>query len=498
MRKMKFLTKLIILVSVFAVISIGFMYKLQLDTAASSTKLITVNDKDDITTLDLTNNNSNNNYNNNNMNTNDWWLGVDTNVDHLAHHPRQGAEFEGQKGMIVNPSTERLEKVFIPGKSNHNNDHNEDGNKSSIVDITQFVRKNIICPSEDDEDNLIESKSGHQVLQKVKGGLHDSIHFLNSIMDDRDNKSAIALVDRRNSTTSSTTNTTRRKRKSKILCMVYTAYTDKDRHKSLRAQAHTWGKRCDGFFGASNFTDHSIGAINLLHEGVEAYGNMWQKVRSMWAYVSLNYINDYDFFYICGDDVYVTVENMRAYVDGPEIELLENGHVDTIHTSMKGFKQSATNWVEMRPRPLIFGAPYLYQGCPRFAGGGGYILNREALKVYYEDIDNFLPDSYDAREDIFMGSFFCDKGIFLVDTRSAIDGGIRFGGSAMYHANFNGIGPDSPKRLKNRLGVEYKLGIDSASKDQIAFHLKDHKERYNITDLIYRYDAFLYDACPKK
>ena len=51
--KMKFLTKLIILVSVFAVISIGFMYKLQSDTAASSTILITIDNKDD-STLDMT------------------------------------------------------------------------------------------------------------------------------------------------------------------------------------------------------------------------------------------------------------------------------------------------------------------------------------------------------------------------------------------------------------------------------------------------------------
>ena len=58
----------------------------------------------------------------------------------------------------------------------------------------------------------------------------------------------------------------------------------------------------------------------------------------------------------------------------------------------------------------------------------------------------------------------------------------------------------NPKTLKKKLGVKYKLGIDSASKDQIAFHLKDHltdeEERKNITDMIYRYDAFLYDSCP--
>lgn len=52
----------------------------------------------------------------------------------------------------------------------------------------------------------------------------------------------------------------------KILCMIY---THSKQHSRLRAIAETYGPRCDGFLGASNKTDPSIGAVNLLHEGVE-------------------------------------------------------------------------------------------------------------------------------------------------------------------------------------------------------------------------------------
>ena len=49
-----------------------------------------------------------------------------------------------------------------------------------------------------------------------------------------------------------------------------------------------------------------------MHEGPESYFNMWQKIRSMWAYAYDNYRNDYDFFHIGGDDMYVVVDNLRA------------------------------------------------------------------------------------------------------------------------------------------------------------------------------------------
>ena len=52
----------------------------------------------------------------------------------------------------------------------------------------------------------------------------------------------------------------------KLLCIVY---THSGRHDRVRSIAETYGPRCDGFMAASNLTDPSIGAVNLLHEGPE-------------------------------------------------------------------------------------------------------------------------------------------------------------------------------------------------------------------------------------
>jgi len=92
-------------------------------------------------------------------------------------------------------------------------------------------------------------------------------------------------------------------------------YTSQVSHSSkLNAIVNTWARECDGFFAASNFTEPCLGATNLMHNGAETYGNMWQKVRSIWAYVHAHFIDDYDFFHICGDDTYVVVENLRRYL----------------------------------------------------------------------------------------------------------------------------------------------------------------------------------------
>jgi hypothetical protein len=37
---------------------------------------------------------------------------------------------------------------------------------------------------------------------------------------------------------------------------------------------YTTTRRCDGFIGFSNFTDHSVGAINIAHAGPESLYNM--------------------------------------------------------------------------------------------------------------------------------------------------------------------------------------------------------------------------------
>lgn len=38
---------------------------------------------------------------------------------------------------------------------------------------------------------------------------------------------------------------------------------------------------------------------------------MWQKSRAIWKYVDMHYKNDFDWFVLGGDDIFLIVENLR-------------------------------------------------------------------------------------------------------------------------------------------------------------------------------------------
>ena len=141
----------------------------------------------------------------------------------------------------------------------------------------------------------------------------------------------------------------------KLLCGIYTY--DKN-HPRIEAVVNAWGWKCDGFFAASTLTDPSIGAINLPHYGEEAYNNMWQKTRSIWAYIYDNYMNDYDYFWLGGDDYYLIVENLLKFL----------GTIDSSNGEAR----------------LI--GHQIPKGGSNFCGGGpGYVLNRMAVKRFVEE-----------------------------------------------------------------------------------------------------------------
>ena len=97
-----------------------------------------------------------------------------------------------------------------------------------------------------------------------------------------------------------------------ILCLVYTL---EDAHATrIRAIRELWAGGCDGFVAFSNRSDPRIPAISLEHEGPESYDNMWQKVRSIWRFVGIHYIQDYDWFYLGGDDLFLMPNNLKAYL----------------------------------------------------------------------------------------------------------------------------------------------------------------------------------------
>lgn len=96
-------------------------------------------------------------------------------------------------------------------------------------------------------------------------------------------------------------------------------------HSYVRSAKQTrtirWGKRCDGFLTASTETIHQEGTVHLPHYGnnVAKHKGIWQKVRSMLACTYDNFLEEYDFFFISGDDTFLRMENIMAFSTSPNL-----------------------------------------------------------------------------------------------------------------------------------------------------------------------------------
>ncbi|KAL3914629.1 MAG: hypothetical protein SGILL_006026 [Bacillariaceae sp.] len=388
-----------------------------------------------------------------------WWRGR-YDVSNKTH-PHLGAIHPDDKslGWIVDPSVERLRPVqHHPGQP--------------------FVCPKGASNGGSAEVSGIEGKGGNKLLLKVQGGLDKAKQEL--LTNEKDIQHS---------------------QRPKVLCMIYAMSRADGGHGNLAAIADTWGRRCDGFIGFSNLTDHSVGAIDFYHDGPETIYNMWQKVRAIWTYAFDHYLDEFEYFYIAGDDVYMAVENLRVYVEGPEVKRLQEGFIDSISSNPKYLKR-AKQTSKLRPRPLMFSTPMMWERVPVIAGGAGYMLNQAALQVWGEKgADHFETDRFDSKEDFLFGKFLADQNIFMSDTHDDT-GAVRFSGGAEFGYHYKGVSPVHPQRLKKLFGWEIKKGMDSRSEQQISFHLKDdrpHLESHfgnnTIAQLMIRYHAILNHWC---
>jgi len=149
-----------------------------------------------------------------------------------------------------------------------------------------------------------------------------------------------------------------------VMCLVYTIAKN---HPSAAACRDTWASRCDGFVVMSNEADPTLPSALVTHEGPEEYGNIWQKVRSIWKYVHAAYTTEFDWFFIGGDDLFVIPSNLRAYLHSPAMQ----------EASMHGEK------------PMFIGRRFQIPHGQLFnSGGAGYGLNRAALKLLVDHLDD--------------------------------------------------------------------------------------------------------------
>jgi hypothetical protein len=280
-------------------------------------------------------------------------------------HPHAGARSQtGQLGYIADPTAlKRGREHFLNKLSpSHNNDDNDDNNEQEGLLFWQALEGY-------QKEYRLGTLYGKEILSSEytcafgpgQGMEQDSGYKL--------------LVEKIRVYNDSTTTTAERggaiqppSSSPRILCAIYSYSGMRD---LARTQALLWGYKCNGFLVFSNETIPSLGMVNLLHQGEESYNSMWQKTRSIWTYIHEHYLQDYDFFHLGGDDMYVMVENLRHFLT----QVQASTPNDTpLHLGQ---------WVSQP------GGTYMV------SGGPGYTLNAAAVKRLVQDA---LPVCHATRE----------------------------------------------------------------------------------------------------
>merc|ERR1712176_1074288 len=91
----------------------------------------------------------------------------------------------------------------------------------------------------------------------------------------------------------------------------------------------------------------------------------------MWKFVGENYLNDYDFFHIGGDDLFLLPENLKSYLSKLDPSILEGSKNHTKHQLNADYKY----FLGRRLKQVFYGQYY-------YDGGAGYTLSRGALREF--------------------------------------------------------------------------------------------------------------------
>lgn len=238
---------------------------------------------------------------------------------------------------------------------------------------------------------------------------------------------------------------------------------------------------------ASTKTDPSINAVDIPHEGDEEYGNIWQKVRSMWSYVYDNYYNEYDWFHIGGDDLFLIVENLRYYIESEEIRTAANGgvYLPDDDDDMTASKVQT---------PLFLGRRFAYLGHKDEifnSGGSGYTINKAALKtLVVKGFPTYFPHGHTFSEDTMVARTFKKFGILPYETKDET-GAERYMPFMPGH-HFSYIIPKEYSMKTDwyaTYSINIKEGLDHCAARSIAFH-------YVKGDAMKRFYSMLYGLCP--
>ena len=184
----------------------------------------------------------------------------------------------------------------------------------------------------------------------------------------------------------------------RLFCAVYT-YPGGD--SRTEASINTWARRCDGFLAASTVTDAARGLVNLPHYGSYPghYYGIWQKVRSMMTYIYEHYGSEYDYFHFNGDDTYVVVENLKAFLHEKRPRYV-GLWFKPWWVPAKATPFTGSDWARLHP-------DFYYA-----TGGPGYTLSQATLRFLVQEILPVCDATIDEPpEDVFVAQCLWHAGI---------------------------------------------------------------------------------------
>eukprot|EP00752_Nemacystus_decipiens_P004621 g4218.t1 len=264
----------------------------------------------------------------------------------------------------------------------------------------------------------------------------------------------------------------------RVFCGIFTHQTN--HATKVKAIQDTWAPHCDGFVAFSDVTDLQLGTFKIKHEGPEEYDNMWQKSRAIWKYINFHYNDDFDWFLLGGDDLFVIVENLRKYLLSDEVK-----------SAAGGLEGGGTN-------PMFLGRRLLRNWEEIFIHGGpSYVLNQASVSLLASRLDHPSSQPHTRRswEDVLVSRILRKSGVDAFDTRDAF-GRERFHPyTPANHLEFRLSDKVEDESLRALQGwypdqaIDLKFGFECCSHDSISFHYVDG-------DLMRRLHHLVH-VCPK-
>jgi hypothetical protein len=254
----------------------------------------------------------------------------------------------------------------------------------------------------------------------------------------------------------------------RVYCMIY---THKGKRERQLAQHETWGSACDGlnFFSDEPAPSHihdDLEVLHLKHDGPESWGNMWQKSRSIWLHAFEKHINDFDFFFISGDDTYVIVENLKNYLASDELR--------KANKDGKGL-YLGRRFLHRKPHNITFNS-----------GGSGYVLSRKALSVLYKSLteDHCHEKDKDSREDYLVAVCLKREGIFPYNTQEPSGAELFHPFKPEFPMSYN---PDTDTGWYKQYVLPFGLttGLAGVSTRSIVWHYIYDGQMENMHSLLY-------------